>query len=163
VRLGHRAGVVAALAAHGTTTALVFGSHFAGATAALFTAAEQRGLRIFSGLVLSDRLLLPELHQSPDAAYRDSKVLIDRFGSLRYAVMPRFAFSTSEAMLSVRRTLIREDSRLLFTTHINKNSQEIEQVAELFPLGRRLPCHLRALRSDRGALRAGAQRSSGCR
>ena len=49
---------VAALAAHGTTTALVFGSHFAGATAALFTAAEQRGLRIFSGLVLSDRALL---------------------------------------------------------------------------------------------------------
>jgi len=47
--------------------------------------------------------------------------------------MPRFAFSTSEAMLSVRRTLIREDSRLLFNTHINKNSQEIEQVAELFP------------------------------
>jgi guanine deaminase len=92
---------VAALAADGTTTALAFGSHFAGATAALFTAAEQRGLRIFSGLVLSDRLLLPELHQTPDAAHRDSKALIDRFGSLRYAVMPRFAVSASEAMLSV--------------------------------------------------------------
>jgi len=124
---------VAALAAHGTTTALVFGSHFAGATAALFTAAEQRGLRIFSGLVLSDRLLLPELHQTPDAAYRDSKALIDRFGSLRYAVMPRFAVSTSDAMLSVCQALIQEDSRLLFTTHINENGQEIEQVAGLFP------------------------------
>ena len=35
-----------ALASHGTTTALVFGSHFAAATAALFDTAQQRGLRI---------------------------------------------------------------------------------------------------------------------
>jgi guanine deaminase len=124
---------VAALAAHGTTTALVFGSHFAGATASLFTAAEQRGLRILSGLVMSDRLLLPELHQTPDAAYRDSKALIDRFGSLRYAVTPRFAFSASEAMLAVCQALLREHPSLLFTTHINESSREIEQVARLFP------------------------------
>ncbi|HEY7389588.1 MAG TPA: amidohydrolase family protein, partial [Bryobacteraceae bacterium] len=44
---------VAALAAHGTTTALVFGSHFAPAIAALFEAAAERGLRITSGLVMS--------------------------------------------------------------------------------------------------------------
>ena len=124
---------VSALASHGTTTALVFGSHFAGATASLFTAAEERGLRIISGLVMSDRLLLPELHQSPDAAYRDSKALIERFGSNRYAVMPRFAFSASEAMLSVCQALVREDPRLLFTTHINENNREIEQIARLFP------------------------------
>jgi guanine deaminase len=124
---------VAALAAHGTTTALVFGSHFAGATAALFTAAAQCGLRIFSGLVLSDRLLRPELHQTPDAAYRDSKTLIERFGSFRYAVTPRFAFSASEAMLSVCQALVHENPGLLFTTHINENSQEIEEIARLFP------------------------------
>jgi len=124
---------VAALAAHGTTTALAFGSHFAGATAALFTAAEERGLRIFSGLVLSDRLLRPELHQAPDAAYRDSKELIERFGPLRYAVTPRFAFSASEAILSVCQALVRENPSLLFTTHINESGQEIEQVARLFP------------------------------
>jgi guanine deaminase len=124
---------VAALAAHGTTTALVFGSHFAGATAALFTAAEQRGLRIFSGLVLSDRLLRPELLQTPDAAYRDSKALMARFGSGRYAVTPRFALSSSEAMLSVCQALLAEDSSLRFTTHINESGQEIDHVARLFP------------------------------
>jgi guanine deaminase len=123
----------AALAAHGTTTALVFGSHFAGATAALFTAAEQRGLRIFSGLVLSDRLLRSELLQTPDAAYRDSRTLMERFGSDRYAVMPRFAVSASEAMLSVCQALLNEDSSLRFTTHINESGQEIDQVARLFP------------------------------
>src|SRR5262245_58898235 len=37
---------VAALAVHGTTTALVFGAHFAAATAALFDAAAETGLRI---------------------------------------------------------------------------------------------------------------------
>jgi guanine deaminase len=124
---------VGALATHGTTTALVFGSHFAGATAALFTAAEQRGLRIFSGLVLSDRALRPELHQTPDAAYQDSKTLIARFGCHRYAVTPRFAFSASEAMLSVCQALVRENPDSLFTTHINENRREIEQVARLFP------------------------------
>jgi guanine deaminase len=124
---------VGALASHGTTTALAFGSHFAGATAALFTAAEQRGLRVFSGLVLSDRLLCPELHQSPDAAYRDVNTLIGRFGAGRYAVTPRFAFSASEAMLSVCQALIRENPRALFTTHINENRHEIDEVARLFP------------------------------
>ncbi len=124
---------VAALAAHGTTTALVFGSHFAGATSALFNAADRRGLRIFSGLVMSDRSLPPELRQTPDAAYRDSKTLIGNFGSRRYAVTPRFALSASEAMLSVSEALINEDSSLLFTTHINESSQEIKEVACSFP------------------------------
>jgi len=40
---------VRALAAHGTTTALVFGAHFAAATASLFDAAARAGLRIISG------------------------------------------------------------------------------------------------------------------
>ncbi|HEX4278641.1 MAG TPA: guanine deaminase, partial [Bryobacteraceae bacterium] len=122
---------VAALASHGTTTALVFGSHFAAATASLFDAAERRGLRIFSGLVLSDRSVRPELNQAPDAAYRDCKSLLDRFP--RYAVTPRFALSASEAMLDVCATLLRENPRLLFTTHINENLREIEEVAKLFP------------------------------
>ena len=40
---------------HGTTTALVFGAHFGPATAALFEAAADAGLRMVSGLVVSDR------------------------------------------------------------------------------------------------------------
>jgi guanine deaminase len=56
---------VRTLAGHGTTTALVFGSHFSPATAALFDEAEAAGLRVISGLVVSDRYLRPELHQSP--------------------------------------------------------------------------------------------------
>ena len=61
------------LATHGTTTALVFGAHFQAATAALFETAARSGLRIGSGLVVSDRRLRPELHQTPEAAYRASR------------------------------------------------------------------------------------------
>jgi guanine deaminase len=125
-----------ALASHGTTTALVFGSHFAGATAALFKAAAKPGLRIFSGLVLSDRHLRPDLHQSPEAAYRDSKALIDCFhGKQRmgYAVTPRFALSVSEGMLEVCQSLLRETPSVLFQTHINEQRGEIERVLQVFP------------------------------
>jgi guanine deaminase len=129
-------GFVHALAAHGTTTALVFGAHFAPATAALFEAGEAAGLRIAAGQVLSDRLLRPELHQTPERAYRESSLLIRRFhqrGRLRYAVTPRFALSASEAMLEVCQTLLNEHEGLLFQTHLNESRVEIAEVARLFP------------------------------
>ena len=129
-------GFVRALAAHGTTTALVFGAHFASATASLFEAAAASGLRIVSGMVVSDRRLRPELHQSPESAYRDSSSLIRRFhgqGRLHYAVTPRFALSTTEAMLEVCQTLLREHPEVRFQTHLNENRQEISEVSRLFP------------------------------
>lgn len=129
-------GFVHALASHGTTTALVFGAHFAPATAALFEAAESAGLRVAAGQVLSDRLLDPELHQTPERAYRESSLLIERFhrhGRTTYAVTPRFALSASEAMLEVCQTLLGEHPGLLFQTHINENVREIAEVARLFP------------------------------
>ncbi|MGA2215106.1 MAG: guanine deaminase [Bryobacteraceae bacterium] len=127
---------VHALVSHGTTTALVFGAHFAPATAALFEAANALGLRIAAGQVLSDRLLLPQLHQTPERAYRESSALIERFhgrGRALYAVTPRFAVSTSEAMLEVCQSLLSEHDGLLFQTHLNETPQEIAEVARLFP------------------------------
>ena len=129
-------GFVHALASHGTTTALVFGAHFAAATAALFEAGAASGLRIASGLVLSDRRLRPELHQTPESAYRDSSDLIQCFhgrGRLLYAVTPRFALSASEAMLEICQTLMQEHKGLRFQTHLNENPLEIAEVAKLFP------------------------------
>jgi guanine deaminase len=127
---------VHALVSHGTTTALVFGAHFAPATAALFEAAQTAGLRIAAGQVLSDRLLRPELQQTPERAYRETSSLIQRFhqrGRLTYAVTPRFALSTSEGMLEVCQTLLSEHEGLLLQTHLNENLEEIAEVARLFP------------------------------
>ena len=124
------------LASHGTTTALVFGAHFATATAALFEEGQARGLRIVSGLVFSDRRLRPELHQSVADAYRDATELIRRFhgrGRLLYAVTPRFALSTSDAMLEMCHSLQREHEGLRVQTHINEQVDEVTEVRRLFP------------------------------
>lgn len=127
---------VRALLSHGTTTALAFGAHFAEATAHLFESANAAGIRMAAGLVVSDRLLRPELHRTPQQAYDDSASLIRRFhsnGKLLYAVTPRFALSASEPMLEICQALIREHPGVKFQTHLNENRAEITEVARLFP------------------------------
>jgi guanine deaminase len=127
---------VDALASHGTTTALVFGSHFHDATARLFEAASAKGIRIASGLVLSDRLLPEPLLNTAERAYQESRALIERFhghDGLRYAVTPRFALSASEAMLEVCQALLRDFPDVSFQTHLNENKQEIADVLRAFP------------------------------
>ncbi len=122
------------LVASGTTSALVFGSHFAPAMDELFAAAAQRGLNITSGLVLSDRILRPELLNSPETALADSADLILRWhdrGRLRYAVTPRFSLSASDDMLDACAQLLGKG--VWFTSHINENLAEIATVAGLFP------------------------------
>ena len=122
------------LVAAGTTSALVFGSHFAPAMDELFGAAERRGLNIISGLVLSDRILRRDLLNSPQTALTDSADLILRWhdrGRLRYAVTPRFSLSVSDEMLDVCAELLGKG--VWFTSHINENLAEIATVAGLFP------------------------------
>lgn len=125
-----------ALASHGTTSAMVFGAHFAAATGALFDAGVSSGLRLISGLVVSNRSLRPELHQAPDQAYRESTELIRCYhkrGRLLYAVTPRFAFSTTEPMLEVCQTLLAEHPDVRLQTHINEDAHEVAELARLFP------------------------------
>ena len=122
------------LLASGTTSALVFGSHFAAAMDELFGAAQQRGLNITSGLVLSDRILRPDLLNTPETALADSADLIGRWhdrGRLRYAVTPRFSLSATDDMLDVCAQLLGKG--VWFTSHVNENVAEIATVAGLFP------------------------------
>jgi guanine deaminase len=122
------------LIASGTTSALVFGSHFVPAMNELFAAADHRGLNITSGLVLSDRILRSDLLQSPGMALTDSSDLIARWhdrGRLRYAVTPRFSLSASDKMLDVCAQLLGQG--VWFTSHVNENVGEIATVAGLFP------------------------------
>jgi guanine deaminase len=124
------------LVRNGTTTAMVFGAHFKDAMHAFFQEAERTGLRITSGMVLSDRMLRPELHQTTEYALESGLELIQTWhgrGRLRYAVMPRFSLSCSNAMLAVCRTILESSPGVFFHTHINENPREIETVLELFP------------------------------
>jgi hypothetical protein len=86
------------LARNGTTTALVFGAHFAVAMEAFFHEAAASGLRIAAGLCVADRGLRPDLLTTPDAAYEEAAFLARRWhgrGRLRYAVTPRFSLSST--------------------------------------------------------------------
>jgi guanine deaminase len=133
------ADFVDGLARAGTTTALVFGSHFASAVDALFEEATRVGLRVSSGLVLSDRILREDLFTTPDRAYTEGLELAKRWhgpgnpaGRTRYAVTPRFSLSCTDAMLESAGALLGDVPDALFTSHINENREEIAGVRELF-------------------------------
>jgi guanine deaminase len=129
------ADFVDGLARAGTTTALVFGSHFATAVDALFTEATRVGLRVTSGLVLSDRILREDLFTDPDRAYAEGAALAGRWhgvGRTRYAVTPRFSLSCTSPLLASAGELLRDVPGSFFTSHLNENPEEIRGVRELF-------------------------------
>lgn len=129
---------VAALADAGTTTALVFGAHFAPAVDALFEAATARGLRITSGLVVGDRQLRPELRTTAQRAYDEGLALAGRWhgtGRNRYAVTPRFSGSSTDGLLASCAALHADVKGSWFTSHLNENLAEIDQVRGMFGCG----------------------------
>ena len=127
---------VHALAGAGTTTALVFGAHYLDATEALFAAADRLGIRVTSGLVVSDRDLRADLFTTPARAYDDSLTLAKRWHGVRrnrYAVTPRFALSCTRDLLDACAALLTDVPGSMLTTHVNENTAEIDRVRELFP------------------------------
>ena len=130
---------VQGLVSAGTTTALVFGAHFAPAVENLFDEAERVGLRVTSGLVVSDRALPEPLLTTAERAYDESLALAKRWhgrGRLRYAVTPRFSLSASAAVLDACAAVLNEMPGAWFTTHANENTAEVAEVARLFPQAR---------------------------
>lgn len=130
---------VQGLVSAGTTTALVFGAHFAPAVENLFDEAERVGLRVTSGLVVSDRALPEPLLTTAERAYEESLALAKRWhgrGRLRYAVTPRFSLSASAAVLDACAAVLNEMPGAWFTTHANENTAEVAEVARLFPQAR---------------------------
>jgi guanine deaminase len=129
---------VGSLVDSGTTTALVFGSHFAPAVDLLFEQATERGLRITSGLVVGDRMLRPELHTTAQRAYDEARELAGRWhdnGRTRYAVTPRFSLSCTDELLASCAAVQDDVAGCWFTSHINENPAEIAKVRELFGCG----------------------------
>lgn len=126
---------VAGLVSAGTTTSLVFGSHFAPATDAFFAEASRVGLRVTAGLVVSDRGLPAPLLTTPERAYAESRAVAERWhgvGRSRYAVTPRFSYSASEAVLDACAAVQADVPGAWFTSHANENPAEIAEVGRLF-------------------------------
>src|SRR5690606_5453753 len=115
----------------GTTSAMVFGSHFASAMDIFFAAASESGLRITSGLVTGDRNLPEALLTDVERSTEESQALIDRWhgkGRLRYAVTPRFSFSAGPELLAAGGRLVEENPGIWVTSHLNENVDEISGV-----------------------------------
>jgi guanine deaminase len=125
----------AGLVEAGTTSAMVFGSHFASAVDAMFTQAAETGLRVTTGLVVSDRVLRDDLLTTPEQAYDDGRALAERWHGrdrLRYAVTPRFSLSCGDALLASCAALLKDVPGSFFTSHLNENVAEVMAVGELF-------------------------------
>ncbi len=132
---GVAADFVAGLVEAGTTSAMVFGAHFAPATDALFTASDAAGLRVTSGLVLSDRTLRGDLLTTPERAVEESLALAHRWhgrGRLRYAVTPRFSLSCTDEVLAACGSVLADVPGSWFTSHVNENLAEVAEVERLF-------------------------------
>src|SRR5699024_9502881 len=117
----------------GTTTALVFGAHDAGATDTLFRTAEAHGYRMTAGLVVGDINLRPDLHTTPERARAEAAELIHKWhgdGKLRYAGSPRFALSSTPELLEACQDSLHEAPGVMMTSHVNENRAETEAVAQ---------------------------------
>ena len=149
------------LSCNGTTTALVFGSHFKGAMEVFFEEAAVSGLRTVAGQVVSDRMLRPELHTTPELAYAEGRALIERWhgvGRARYAVTPRFSLSASEGVLAACAALMNEFPDVHFTSPHQRERRGSPDGAGAVPRQPGLPGHLRACRAAGPPGRAGPQR-----
>jgi guanine deaminase len=130
---------VAALLAHGTTSAVVFPTVHRASAEALFEAAERRRMRVIAGKVLMDRHAPDGLRDDVELAERDCRELIARWhcqGRNAYAVTVRFAPTSTPEQLAMAGRLMRDVPDLYMQTHVAENRDEVRWVGELFPHAR---------------------------
>ncbi|WP_342755362.1 guanine deaminase [Pantoea sp. MBD-2R] len=124
------------LLSNGTTTALVFGTVHPQSVEALFSAAEVLEMRLIAGKVMMDRHAPEYLTETPEQSYDQTRELIERWhkrGRLGYALTPRFAPTSSPALLAKVQQLKTEYPDTWMHTHLSENPQEIAWVIALFP------------------------------
>lgn len=124
------------LLSNGTTTALVFGSVHPQSVDVLFSQAQTLNMRLIAGKVMMDRHAPQALLETPEQSYRDTRELIARWhgkGRLGYAITPRFAPTSTPALLAQVQRLREEFPDVWLQTHLSENPQEVAWVKSLFP------------------------------
>ena len=127
------------LTAHGTTSAVAFCSVHPASAEALFTAAEARDMAIIAGKVMMDRNARPDVQDTAQTGYDDSKSLLQRWhgrGRQRYAITPRFAITSSPEQMHAAGTLAAEHPACHVQTHMSENLDEIALTKQLYPSAR---------------------------
>lgn len=121
---------------NGTTTAAAFTTIHKGSVDAIFSAAENAGMRLIAGKVLMDINCPENLRDTAESGYADNLELIEKWhnkGRMRYALTPRFAPTSTSKQLELTGKLACDYPDTYIQTHLAENKKEIEWVAELFP------------------------------
>ncbi len=125
-----------ALAAQGTTTAVVYVAPNPEACDIAFQIAREKGLRIIMGQTLMDMNCPDYLCRSTEQSLREAVELYNKWNKatplLEYVFTPRFAPVCSSALMKGIGKFAAENNAYI-QTHLSENKDEIEWVKELFP------------------------------
>ncbi|MCG8490868.1 MAG: guanine deaminase [Sneathiellales bacterium] len=122
--------------ANGTTTASVFCTVEPTSVDAFFEQSVKAGMRNIAGKVLMDRNAPPELLDTAQTGYDQTKALIEKWhGKDRclYSVTPRFAPTSTPEQMEMTGAVWKEHPGTYLQSHISENKGEIEWVKELYP------------------------------
>jgi guanine deaminase len=130
------------LAAHGTTTAMLYAAVWGDSCDLAFEAADRSGLRVIMGKVMMDvgSYGVGETASADEArrhSLAETAELIRTWhgrdgGRIEYAVSPRFAVTCSMELMEAAARLAAEHDCAV-QTHLSENHDEIRTVAALFP------------------------------
>lgn len=129
-------GLFRELFRNGTLASLIFCTTHANATDVFFQEAESAGARAIIGKTMMDRNAPDELLETADVSYEESRRLLAKWhgrGLLRYAISPRFAPTSTPALLEAAGRLKREFPDAYVHTHVSENLAEVDWVRQLFP------------------------------
>jgi len=124
---------------NGTTTVASYCTIHPESVDAYFEEAQARGLRALAGKTCMDRNAPEALRDSAQAAYDDSKALLEKWHDvdrLGYIITPRFSPTSTPGQLTALGALWAEFPDCLMQTHLSEQTDEIEWVKGLFPQAR---------------------------
>ena len=125
--------------ANGTTTVVTYATIHPASVDAIFEAAAPRNMRVVAGKTCMDRNAPDALCDTAQAAYDQSKALIEKWhgiGRATYAITPRFSPTSTPEQLSALGALWAENPSCLMQTHLSEQVDEIEWVKSLYPTAR---------------------------
>ena len=124
---------------HGTTTACSYATVHPASVDAIFTEAATRGMRFLAGKTCMDRNAPPNLRDTPQTAYDQSRALLRKWHGrdrLSYVITPRFTPTSSPGQLAALGALWAEYPGCLMQTHLSEQVDEVTWVQSLHPEAR---------------------------
>ncbi|MDH1865928.1 guanine deaminase [Pseudomonas chengduensis] len=120
----------------GTTTSTVFCTVDPISVDVFFEESQKLNMRNIAGKVLMDRNAPPELMDTAQSGYDQTKELIKKWhnnGRSLYCVTPRFAPTSTPEQMEMTGAVWNEHPGTYLQSHVSENLGEIEWVKELFP------------------------------